>query len=138
MTFAEIKELHSMGFTPEQITMLTTSAPSQGADNSPVGDNPSPTDAPDRPEEAPVPVDSSSMGEEIPSSSPVPEEHSAPEESEMLKSLRAEIADLKKMVQSNNIRDRTYTPSPVPEVPEVSAEDILAQLIRPELPHKEV
>ena len=64
MTFEQIKELHSMGFTPDQITALTSSGV--------------PTIPPDQGEVAltPAPVDraDSTAGDTSPLSSPVSEE----------------------------------------------------------------
>lgn len=134
MTFAEIKALHEMGFTPDQIIQITNSAsfPS-GADAPAVQANPGP-DA----ESSPAvdgPEDNNSVnGEALPSASPITDETGDNGPGlDALAAIREDINSLRAMIQTNNIRDRTFTPAPVPEVPEVAAEDILALLIRPEL-----
>ena len=133
MTFNEIKSLHEMGFTPEQIMMLTNSAsfPS-GADNPGTDANPGTvTDASqETPDETVAPEANISVpGEALPSASPITESGENGLQA-VVDSLREEINSLRSMVQTNNIRDRTFTPAP--EIPEVAAEDILAQFIRPE------
>lgn len=123
MTYTEIKDLLSSGFTPEQITALTTSAAPITADN-----NLDPVD-PQDPEVSPA----EGSGEVVQS-----DDHPDPDagtENDPLQEIRGTLEQLQKenkqlreMVQSNNIRDRTMDS---PTVPEVSAEDILSGLIRP-------
>ena len=137
MTYQEICKLHEMGFTPEQIVSLTTSAPiPSGTDDPGTGTNPVPVPVA-QPAEAPAPdpaADISVPGEGNPVPSPDTDQ-GTPDNHAEIKAIREEIASLRSMIQANNIRDRTFTPAP--EIPEVAAEDILSQLIRPVYDKKE-
>ena len=123
MTYTEIKDLLASGFTPEQITALTTSAVPIAADH-----NTDPVDSQD-PEVSPA----EGSGEVV-----QPDDHPDPDAGqdsdglreirETLSQLQQENKQLREMMQSNNIRDRT---TDTPGIPEVSAEDILSGLIRP-------
>ena len=124
MTYSEIKDLLSSGFTPEQITALTTSAAPITADN-----NPDPVD-PQDPEVSPA----EGSGEAVPDGIPSPDPDAGSDSDGLqeirkaLEQLQQENKQLREMMQSNNIRDRT---TETPGIPEVSAEDILSGLIRP-------
>ena len=123
MTYAEIKDLLSSGFTPEQITALTTSDAPITSDH-----DPDPVD-PQDPEVSPA----EGSGEVV-----QPDDHPDPDAGtdsdglqeirKALEQLQQENKQLREMMQSNNIRDRT---TETPGIPEVSAEDILSGLIRP-------
>lgn len=129
MTLAEIKELHAMGFTPEQIISLTLPAAPTGAAGSPAEDVPAPT-ADITPEADNTPATGEAIspaGEAAPiSATPAPEN----EPDTALAQLAEEVKTLRQIVQGNNIRDRTFD---MPETPETNPEDILALFIRPEL-----
>ena len=124
MTYTEIKDLLSSGFTPEQITALTTSAVPITADES---------QDPDTHSQDPDTVSpAEGSGTDDAQSVPDPDAGNGPdalqEIRDALNQLQNENKQLREMVQSNNIRDRTMD---TPGVPEVSAEDILSGLIRP-------
>lgn len=125
MTHGEIMELVQAGFKPEQIMTLATSGtlpsvpdpvpaditPSAGASESPIKEEAA---APD-----PTPAAAPSEGE---TEQPDPLE----EIRETVRQLQAENADLKKQIQSANIRDRTINTVAVPD-----ASKTLAEIIRP-------
>ena len=122
MTYTEIKDLLSSGFTPEQITQLTTS-----------GDLPSSPD----PETGADPITATvslespaEVGEETPLPSPTEGEDNTPDPLEdirqQLQQLQQENKQLKEQIQTNNIRDRT-----VPTVAAPDAAATLAEISRP-------
>ena len=123
MTYTEIKDLLSSGFTPEQITQLTTSGVNPSAPESPSGGDPiTPTGEVTSPAE---------VGEETPLPSPTEGEHEdQPDPLEdirqQLQQLQQENKQLKEQIQTNNIRDRT-----VPTVAAPDAAATLAEIIRP-------
>lgn len=123
MTYSEIKDLLSSGFTPEQITALTTSAAPITADHDP---------DPDDPQDPEVsPAEGSGTDEDkqsVPDPDAETDSDGLQEIRKALEQLQNDNKQLREMVQSNNIRDRT---TDTPGVPEVSAEDILSGLIRP-------
>lgn len=106
MTYSEITDLISKGFTPDQITELARQQPAA---------DPEPQQEPEaEPEQEPAAE---------------PEQEPQPEQPTVdLSGIQAEIADLKKFVQKNNILTKTIeTPSNDSD----SVENILAGLIRP-------
>ena len=125
MTHGEIMELIHEGFTPDQIMTLTSSGmlpsvpdpvpadmtPSAGASESPIKEEAAVPD--------PTPAAAPSEGE---TEQPDPLE----EIRETVRQLQAENADLKKQIQSANIRDRTIETVTVPD-----ASKTLAEIIRP-------
>ena len=122
MTYTEIKDLLSSGFTPDQITQLTTS-----------GDIPSSPD----PETGADPItvtgsleSPAEVGEETPLPSPTEGEDNTPdpldEIRQQLQQLQTENKQLREQIQTNNIRDRT-----VPSVAAPDAAATLAEIIRP-------
>lgn len=122
MTYTEIKDLLSSGFTPEQITQLTTSGVNPSAPESPSGGDPiTPTGEVTSPAE---------VGEETPLPSPTEGEDETPdpldEIRQQLQQLQTENKQLREQIQTNNIRDRTV---PTVSAPDVSA--ILGEIIRP-------
>ena len=124
MTYTEIKDLLSSGFTPEQITQLTTSGVNPSAPESPSGGDPiTPTGEVTSPAE---------VGEETPLPSPTEGENNNPDQDPLedirsqLQQLQQENKQLKEQIQTNNIRDRTV---PTVSAPDVSA--ILGEIIRP-------
>ena len=130
MTYTEIKDLLSSGFTPDQITMLTTSGdlpsspdPETGAD--PITATVSLESPAEVGEETPLP--SPTEGEDNP---PDPLEDNPPDPLEdirqQLQQLQTENKQLREQIQTNNIRDRT-----VPTVAAPDAASILAEVIRP-------
>lgn len=122
MTYTEIKDLLSSGFNPEQITALTTSAAPITADN-----NPDPVDSQD-PEVSPAEGSGTEDKQSVPDPDAGTDSNGLQEIRETLAQLQQENKQLREMMQSNNIRDRT---TETPGIPEVSAEDILSGLIRP-------
>ena len=123
MTYTEIKDLLSSGFTPEQITQLTTSGVNPSAPESPSGGDPiTPAGEVTSPAE---------VGEETPLPSPTEGEHEdQPDPLEdirqQLQQLQQENKQLREQIQTNNIRDRT-----VPTVAAPDAAATLAEIIRP-------
>ena len=125
MTHGEIMELVQAGFKPEQIMTLATSGtlpsvpdpvpadttPSAGASESPIKEEAAVPD--------PTPAAAPSEGE---TDQPDPLE----EIRETVRQLQAENADLKKQIQTANIRDRTIETVAVPD-----ASKTLAEIIRP-------
>lgn len=106
MTYSEITDLISKGFTPDQITELARQQP---------GPDPEPQQEPEQePQQEPETE---------------PEQAQQPEQPTVdLSGIQSEIADLKKLVQKNNILTKTIeTPSNDAD----SVENILAGLIRP-------
>ena len=123
MTYAEIKDLLSCGFTPEQINLLTTSGVNPSAPESPSGGDPiTPTGEVTSPAE---------VGEETPLPSPTEGENNNPDPDPLedirsqLQQLQQENKQLKEQIQTNNIRDRT-----VPTVAAPDAAATLAEIIR--------
>ena len=124
MTYAEIKDLLSCGFTPEQINLLTTS-----------GDFPSSPD----PETGADPITATGslespaeVGEETPLPSPTEGENNNPDPDPLedirsqLQQLQQENKQLREQIQTNNIRDRTIESVTGPD-----ASEILGEIIRP-------
>jgi len=122
MTYSEIKDLLSSGFTPEQITALTTSAAPITADH-----DPDPVD-PQDPEVSPAEGSGTEDIQSVPDPDAGTDSDGLQEIRKALEQLQQENKQLREMMQSNNIRDRT---TETPGIPEVSAEDILSGLIRP-------
>lgn len=124
MNYGEIMNLVQAGFTPDQIMSLTTSgvipsAPESGPEVT-TPPTPGPSESPIKEEaSAPDPVpDASSQGESEPD--PLDEIR------ETVRQLQAENEDLKKQIQSANIRDRTVETVSGPD-----ASATLAEIIRP-------
>lgn len=125
MTYTEIKDLLSSGFTPEQITTLTTS-----------GVNPSAPEAHADPEPitGPAAVESPAEGTAETTSPAVPDAEETPDNKadpleeirQQLHNLQEENKQLKEQIQSNNIRDRTMETVTPPD-----AARTLAEVIRP-------
>lgn len=121
LTFEQIKELHSMGFTPEQITTFTTSPATIPGDQAreasgeeDLAGTPSPAPAISEPVDNPV--------ETVENSEP-----------DTLKELRDEIRGLKASIQSQNIRTQSI------EVvnDDDKLEKAMAEFIRPTYKEKE-
>ena len=132
MTYTEIKDLLSSGFTPEQITQLTTSGDLPSSPDPETGADPiTATVSLESPAEVGegTPLPSPTEGTPLPS--PTEGEHDdQPDPLEdirqQLQQLQQENKQLKEQIQTNNIRDRT--------VPTVAAPDVaatLAEIIRP-------
>lgn len=106
MTYTEITDLISKGFTPDQIAELARQQP---------GPDPEPQQEPEAEPEQETPQE--------PEAEPQPEQPTVD-----LSGIQSELADLKKLVQKNNILTKTIeTPSNDSD----SVENILAGLIRP-------
>lgn len=124
MNYGEIMNLVQAGFTPDQIMKLTTSGVIPSAPESvpevTAPPTPGPSESPIKEEaSAPDPApDASSQGETDPD--PLDEIR------ETVRQLQAENEDLKKQIQSANIRDRTVQSVSVPD-----ASATLAEIIRP-------
>ena len=124
MTYTEIKDLLSSGFTPDQITQLTTSGVNPSAPESPSGGDPiTPTGEVTSPAE---------VGEETPLPSPTEGEENKPDPDPLeeirsqLQQLQQENKQLREQIQTNNIRDRT-----IPTVTGPDASEVLGEIIRP-------
>ena len=128
MNYAEIKDLLTSGFTPEQITQLATisgaipSAPDSTPENATAPAVESPAEA----------GEGENTGHITDDSSPAEAEADPLEDvRQQLRALQEENRQLKEQVQSNNIRDRT-----VPTVSAPDASATLAEIIRPSYNHK--
>ena len=122
MTYQEIKDLLTSGFTAEQITMLTTTGVNPSTPVIPEASEPITEDNKESPAE---------VGEETPLPSPTEGEHEdQPDPLEdirqQLQQLQQDNKQLKEQIQTNNIRDRT-----VPTVAAPDAAATLAEIIRP-------
>ena len=129
MNYGEIMNLVHAGFTPDQIMSLSTSgaipsAPESGPEVT-APPTPGPSESPIKEEvSAPDPApDTSSEGE--------PEPDPLEEIRETVRQLQAENEDLKKQIQSANIRERTMETVTAPD-----ASATLAEIIRPTFQRK--
>lgn len=109
MTYTEITDLISKGFTPDQITELARQPAAE----------PEPQQEPEPPQEPETEQEPEAEAEQ----------EQQPEQPTVdLSGIQSELADLKKLVQKNNILTKTIeTPSNDAD----SVENILAGLIRP-------
>ena len=121
MTFAEIKELLNDGFTPEQITLLTTSAAAPtpapdeafGEKTAPVIPLPGDTPKADTDSLAAAPA-----SDQAPAAAPDPDRN---------KEIIDAIQDLKKTIQAGNILKNSMDTVD----PEQALEKAMAEIIRP-------
>ena len=126
MTYAEIKDLLSCGFTPEQINLLTTSGDLPSSPDPETGADPiTATGSLESPAEVGEGTDTPSPteGEETPDNNqwdPIEDLR------QQLQQIRDENKQLREQIQTNNIRDRT-----VPTVAAPDAAATLAEIIRP-------
>lgn len=120
MTYEQITALLDRGFTPEQITMLTTSAaaPTPAADP-----------APEQSSTIPLPDDTAGANVETPTepaaAAPAPEPAPAPSDNSA--AVLDAIKDLKATIQANNILTRSMDGVN----PEQKLEKAMAEFIRP-------
>ena len=113
MTFQEVKELHEMGFTPEQITQLN------------LGSEPEP-----QPEPQPEP-------EPEPQPEPQPETQPEPDPvSQKLESMEKTINDFIVAMQKNNLKTASVNLLPDDQI-DAGANTALSELIRPTIKQKE-
>ena len=130
MTYTEIKDLLNAGFTKDEIMKLTNS------EDTPIfSDTPSAAADTDSTETA---EDKSPVaGEEVeaPTSSPKQETDAVEEIKKQLQQIVSDNQELRKMIQTNNIRDRTID-TVAPDVV-AEAEKALALLINPDYDGKE-
>ncbi len=113
MTFQEVKELHEMGFTPEQITQLN------------LGTDPEP-----QPEQQPEPE---------PETKPEPQPETQPEPdpvSQKLESMEKTINDFIVAMQKNNLKTASVNILPDDQI-DAGANTALSELIRPTIKQKE-
>ena len=123
MTYTEIKDLLSSGFTPDQITQLTTSGDLPSSPDPETGADPiTATGSLESPAEVGEGTDTPSPTEGEPDDQPDPLEDIR----QQLQQLQQENKQLKEQIQTNNIRDRT-----VPTVAAPDAAATLAEIIRP-------
>ena len=126
MTYEQITDLLNKGFTPEQITLLTTSAaaPTPAADSAP-------EDIP----ASPLPDDSSGATPQpdTPSPDPAPVPEPVPAAEGTSKEVLEAIKDLKRTIQANNIL--THSVDTVDQ--EHALEKAMAEFIRPSFDMKE-
>lgn len=127
MTFAEIKELLADGFTPEQITLLTTSgaaptpAPAAAPGEETAPDNPLPVDTPDAISESSGLPPAAAIS---PAAAPAPDPETVQTSN---KDVLDAISDLKKSIQAGNIlRNSIDTVDP-----DNALENAMAEIIRP-------
>lgn len=124
MNYEQIKDLLNSGFTPDQITALTTSGTIPSApDSLPEDPTPAPavSESPVK-EDVPESPDSGAPSEGDSNNEPDPLE----EIRETVRQLQEENKQLKDQIQTANIRDRT-----IPSVHVPDAADTLAEVIRP-------
>ena len=125
MTFEQIKILHDMGFTPDQITLLTTSGdaipPDQAAAAQPVDANPSATGA--------AAIIDEPAKEDSPSDAVDKPVETVDNSDKIIDALN----DLKKTLQASNIK----TQSMETVNPDNNLENIRAEFIRPNFDKKE-
>lgn len=113
MTFQEVKELHEMGFTPEQITQLNLgSEPEQQPEPQPET----------QPEEQP---------EQQPETKPEPDQVS-----QKLASMEKTINDFIVSMQRNNLKTASVNLLPDDQI-DIGANTALSELIRPTIKQKE-
>lgn len=105
MTFEEIRELHGMGFTPEQIVSLS------GKPEQPQAE----------PEEQPE--------ETEPAEQPAEAEQPQPQEDTRITELQQEVENLKKQLQKQN--RQTARMETLPDDLQTQTDKIMAELIRP-------
>ena len=123
MTYAEIKDLLSCGFTPEQINLLTTSGDLPSSPDPETGADPiTATGSLESPAEVGEGTDIPSPTEGETEDQPDPLD----EIRQQLQQLQQENKQLKEQIQTNNIRDLT-----VPTVAAPDAAATLAEIIRP-------
>lgn len=123
MTFQEVKELHEMGFTPEQITQLNLgSEPEPQPDHKP---DPQPEPQPDpKPEPQPAPK-------------PEPQLDPKPDAvSQKLESMEKKINDFIVAMQKNNLKTASVGMLPDDQI-DVNANTALSELIRPTIKKEE-
>ena len=104
MTFEEIKELHGMGFTPEQIVTLTGGKPEQPQAE---------------PEEQPEETEPAEQ----------PAEVEQPKEDTRITELQQEVENLKKQLQQQNRQSARI--EKLPDDLQTQTDKIMAELIRP-------
>ena len=117
MTFQEVKELHDMGFTPEQITQLNLGS-----------------DQEQHPEQQPEPQ---------PETNPEPQPETQPEPqpepdqvSQKLASMEKTINDFIVAMQKNNLKTASVNMLPDEQI-DVNANTALSELIRPTIKKEE-
>lgn len=107
MTFAEIKELHGMGFTPEQIVSLSGK--------------------PEQPQAEPEEQSEEQPEETEPAEQPAEAEQ--PKEDTRITELQQEVENLKKQLQKQNLQ--TARMETFPDDLQTQTDKIMAELIRP-------
>ena len=123
MTFQEVKELHEMGFTPEQITQLDLISEPQPEPKP----DPQPETKPDpQPEQQP---------EEQPETKPQQETKPDPV-SQKLESMEKMINDFIVAMQKNNLKTASVNILPDDQI-DNSANTALSELIRPTIKKEE-
>ncbi len=119
MTFQEVKELHEMGFTPEQITQLN------------LGSEPEP-----QPETKPEPQQDP-QPETKPEPEPQPETKPEPDPvTQKLESMEKKINDFIVAMQKNNLKTASVGMLPDDQI-DVNANTALSELIRPTIKKEE-
>lgn len=119
MTFQEVKQLHEMGFSPEQITQLN------------LGSEPQPETKPEpQPETHPEPQ-------------PEPQQETQPEQkpepdpvTQKLESMEKKINDFIVSMQKNNLKTASVNILPDDQI-DVNANTALSELIRPSIKKEE-
>ena len=121
MTFQEVKELHEMGFTPEQITQLN------------LGSEPEP-----QLETKPEPQPETKL-EPQPETKPEQQPEQKPEPdsvSQKLESMEKKINDFIVSMQKNNLKTASVNILPDDQI-DVNANTALSELIRPTIKKEE-
>lgn len=128
MTYTEIKDLLNAGFSKDEIMMLTNSG---GTPISPDAPQAAAEDAADTAAAAAEEISPVAGEETAKDTASSPQEDNALEDiKKQLEKMSNDNQELRRLIQSNNIRDRT-TDSIAPDVV-AAAETALAQLINPD------
>lgn len=128
MTYTEIKDLLNQGFSKDEIMMLTNSGGTPISPDAPQAAAAEAADTAEAAAEEISPVAGEETAKETASS---PQEDNALEDiKKQLEKMSNDNQELRRLIQSNNIRDRT-TESIAPDVV-AAAETALAQLINPD------
>ena len=131
MTFQEVKELHEMGFTPEQITQLNLgSEPEPQLETKP---EPQPETKPKPQPETKLEPPPETKPEQQPETKPDQQPEQKPEAdsvSQKLESMEQKINDFIVAMQKNNLKTASVNILPDDQI-DVNANTALSELIRP-------
>lgn len=131
MTFQEVKELHEMGFTPEQITQLHLGSEPEPQPKTLPETKPEPQPE-TLPETKPEP-----QPESLQETKPEPQKETKPDQvSQKLESMEKKINDFIVAMQKNNLKTASVNILPDDQI-DVNANTALSELIRPTIKKEE-